>query len=262
MTPKPLPVVSRPAWRSARWWFVTAVALALVALTARLGLWQLDRAQQKEGLHSAQQAQALLEPLTNRAFESPVDATAGLHRRVSLQGEWVPEHTIYLQNRMQNAKPGFWVLTPLRLSPTAMVLVQRGWAPRDRVSSDALPAVDSPSGLVSVQGRWAPEPSRMVELGGTTDPSATGAPPRASALRQNLDVQTWAAQLGLPITATVLQIGPASEGLARDWAPALSGADKNRGYAFQWFALSGLVAILFVWFQIILVLRHALPSRT
>jgi surfeit locus 1 family protein len=66
----------------------------------------------------------------------------------------------------------------------------------------------------------------------------------------------------LPITATVLQTGAASEGLARDWAPALSGADKNRGYAFQWFALSGLVAVLFVWFQIILVLRRAPPTQS
>jgi surfeit locus 1 family protein len=251
----------RAALQSPRWWFVTVVALATVALTARLGVWQLERAEQKESLHSAQLAQSLLPPLTNDAFEPPTDAMAGLHRQVSLHGEWLSEHTVYLQNRMQNGKPGFWVLTPLRLSPTATVLVQRGWAPRDRVSSEALPAIETPRGLVRVQGRWAPEPSRMVELG-RSEATAPGSPPRASALRQNLDVKLWAAEVGLPITATVLQIGAASEGLARDWAPALSGADKNRGYAFQWFALSGLVAALFVWFQIILVLRHALPTRT
>lgn len=250
----------RAALQSPRWWFVTAVALATMALTARLGVWQLDRAEQKERLHSAQQAQALLPPLTRAAFEPPVDVEAGMHRQVSLQGEWLGEHTVFLQNRMQKGQPGFWVLTPLRLSPTAVVLVQRGWAPRDRISSETLPAIETPSGQVSVQGRWAPEPSRMVELG-SSEATAPGSPPRASALRQNLDVKPWAAELGLPITATVLQTGAASEGLARDWAPALSGADKNRGYAFQWFALSGLVAALFVWFQIILVLRHALPTR-
>ena len=251
----------RAALQSPRWWFVTIVALATMALTALLGVWQLDRAQQKDNLHNAQLAQSFLSPLTNAAFEPPADAVAGLHRQVSLQGEWLSEHTVYLQNRMQNGKPGFWVLTPLRLSPTAVVLVQRGWAPRDRVSSDALPAIETPRGVVSVRGRWAPEPSRMVELGNSGSPSP-GSPPRASALRQNLDVNLWAAEVGLSITATVLQTGAASEGLARDWAPTLSGADKNRGYAFQWFALSALVAVLFVWFQIILVLRHALPSRT
>jgi surfeit locus 1 family protein len=97
----------------------------------------------------------------------------------------------------------------------------------------------------------------MVELA-----REEGSAPRSSAIRQNLDVNAWAKEMKLPILATVLQTGAASEGLARDWAPALSGADKNRGYAFQWFALSGLVAVLFVWFQIILVLRHVPPTRS
>ena len=253
--PSPAPKV---AWRTARWWFVTVVALTTMAVTARLGVWQSDRAQQKEGLHHLQQTQALLAPLTNAAFESPMDAAQGLHRRVSLQGVWRPEHTVFLQNRSQNGVPGFWVLTPLQLSPSSMVLVQRGWAPRDRVSSEVLPPIETPPGLVEVQGRWVAPPSRMVEL--TREESAPA--PRSSAIRQNLDVNAWAAEMKLSILATVLQTGSASEGLARDWAPALSGADKNRGYAFQWFALSGLVAVLFVWFQIILVLRHVPPTRS
>ena len=253
--PSPAP---KAAWRTARWWFVTVVALIAMAVTARLGVWQSDRAQQKEGLHHLQQTQALLAPLTNAAFESPMDAAQGLHRRVSLQGVWRPEHTVFLQNRSQNGVPGFWVLTPLQLSPSSMVLVQRGWAPRDRVSSEVLPPIETPPGLVEVQGRWVAPPSRMVEL--TREESAPA--PRSSAIRQNLDVNAWAAEMKLSILATVLQTGSASEGLARDWAPALSGADKNRGYAFQWFALSGLVAVLFVWFQIILVLRHVPPTRS
>ena len=253
--PSPAP---QAAWRTARWWFVTVVALIAMAVTARLGVWQSDRAQQKEGLHHLQQTQALLAPLTNAAFESPMDAAQGLHRRVSLQGVWRPEHTVFLQNRSQNGVPGFWVLTPLQLSPSSMVLVQRGWAPRDRVSSEVLPPIETPPGLVEVQGRWVAPPSRMVEL--TREEAAPA--PRSSAIRQNLDVNAWAAEMKLSILATVLQTGSASEGLARDWAPALSGADKNRGYAFQWFALSGLVAVLFVWFQIILVLRHVSPTRS
>ena len=109
--PSPAP---KAAWRTARWWFVTVVALFTMAVTARLGVWQTDRAQQKESLHNLQQAQALLAPLTNAAFESPMDAAQGLHRRVSLQGVWHLEHTIFLQNRSQNGVPGFWVLTPLQ----------------------------------------------------------------------------------------------------------------------------------------------------
>ena len=34
------------------------------------------------------------------------------------------------------------------------------------------------------------------------------------------------------------------DGLARDWAPADSGADRHYGYAFQWFGLAALTLVL------------------
>jgi hypothetical protein len=53
------------------------------------------------------------------------------------------------------------------------------------------------------------------------------------------------------------QTGPASEGLQRDWpAPAL-GLERHYGYAFQWFGLSALVVILYVWFQFITPFRRS-----
>ena len=40
-----------------------------------------------------------------------------------------------------------------------------------------------------------------------------------------------------------------NDGLKRDWTVVGSSADKNRGYAVQWFSLSALVVGLFIWFQ-------------
>jgi surfeit locus 1 family protein len=57
----------------------------------------------------------------------------------------------------------------------------------------------------------------------------------------------------------VQQTGARSEGLLREWPVLGSGVDKHYGYAFQWFALSGLIAILYVWFQI--VRRFIFPRR-
>ena len=47
--------------------------------------------------------------------------------------------------------------------------------------------------------------------------------------------------------------------LRRDWPEPTTGVDKHYGYAFQWFGLSVLVVLLYVWFQ--LVRRFYLPSR-
>ena len=40
------------------------------------------------------------------------------------------------------------------------------------------------------------------------------------------------------------QHSSAPDGLARDWPPHEAGAEKNEAYAFQWYALAALAAVL------------------
>ena len=47
----------------------------------------------------------------------------------------------------------------------------------------------------------------------------------------------------------VQQLGPASDGLERDWAPPALDVERNYGYAVQWFGMSLVVAFLLIWFQ-------------
>ena len=71
-------------------------------------------------------------------------------------------------------------------------------------------------------------------------------------IRQNLDLQAFQKETGLNVLeVTLLQSGAASEGLLREWPVVASGVEKHHGYAFQWFGLSGLIALLYVWFQIV-----------
>jgi surfeit locus 1 family protein len=92
----------------------------------------------------------------------------------------------------------------------------------------------------------APWPSRLYDFGGL----------EAGAIRQNLDLSLFRQQTGLPLLDVSLrQEGPASEGLLRDWPAVASGVEKHQGYAFQWFGLSVLIALLYVWFQIVQVRR-------
>jgi cytochrome oxidase assembly protein ShyY1 len=69
-------------------------------------------------------------------------------------------------------------------------------------------------------------------------------------LRQNIDLEAFRLETKLPLLATLQQTSSASDGLLREWPQSISGADKNRGYAFQWFALSALALLLFAWFQV------------
>ena len=79
-------------------------------------------------------------------------------------------------------------------------------------------------------------------------------------IRQNLDLAQFSIETGLPLLPmSVQQVGVASEGLLREWPVVGTGVEKHYGYAFQWFALSVLIALLYVWFQI--VRRFFSPRR-
>lgn len=237
---------------SAHWWLLLCVTLLVTTLTTRLGLWQLGRAEQKEQAHAQVLAQGQMPALQTQDFLKTNKLENGLERRVALEGEWLTQWTVYLENRSMRGQPGFWVFTPLKLSSDRVVLVQRGWAGRDLVQSDKLPTIETPRGPVQVQGRWVAPPSVMVELSRPQASLAQG----FQALRQNIDMPAYAQETGLTFVANVLQTGEPSEGLMRDWPANLSGADKNRAYALQWFALALLCVGLFAWFQIIQKIRH------
>jgi len=219
-------------------WLVLLATVLSVALTARLGVWQLDRAQQKLDLQAAIDAEAARAPLANAELSGPDQ----LHRRVVLRGRWVAERTVWLDNRPMDGRAGFYVVTPLKLAGRAdAVLVQRGWAPRDPVRRDHLPDIVTPAGEVEIVGRLAATPSRLYELG-----EGGG-----GLIRQNLDPAAFSGESGLALLPlTVVQTAGADDGgLLRHWPAPDLGLHKHYGYAFQWFALCALILALYVWFQ-------------
>ncbi len=226
---------------------ILLAALATIAATARLGWWQLDRAAQKLALQVAIESRRELPPLS--AIELARDgaqAAAQHHRRVDLRGRWQAASTLYLDNRQMKGRPGFLVLTPMMLGDGTAVMVQRGWLPREFLERTSVAAPALPEGEVTLAARIAPPPSRLYDLGA----DGTGA------IRQNLDLAAFAAEIGHPLRPLSLLMlaptaGTAPDTLQRDWPQPAADVHKHYGYAFQWFALAVLTLALYVWFQLI-----------
>lgn len=235
-----------------RFALLTVVSVALMVITASLGFWQLSRAQQKLAQHAEMLGRGALAPWSDSellqalAADPALEHTQAFHP-VQLHGQWVQGATVYLDNRQMKGRPGFYVVTPLRLADSgAVVAVQRGWAQRDFDDRTHLPQVRQPEGDVVVSGRISGEPGRLFEF----SQPVTGK--GASPIRQNLTVAAYAAEFSLNLLPlTVMETGPARDGLQHDWPAPDSGVDTNYGYAFQWFGLCALVTVLYVWFQII-----------
>jgi surfeit locus 1 family protein len=221
---------------------VTVLALVGMAVTASLGFWQLNRAAQKEAIAQAMQARTAQPELAGETLLGDIDAQALQHRRVSLRGRWVREHSVWLDNRQMNGRPGLYLLTPLQLvGSDQAVLVQRGWVPRNFEDRAQVPALPDEPGEVVVNGRIALSPSKLYELGQG----------QGGLIRQNIDLAAFSAEIKVPLVGvTVLQTG-APDVLQRDWPVINAGVDKHHGYAFQWFGLCALIAMLYVWFQIV-----------
>jgi len=256
-------MAARPS-RGGRFWFVTLVAVVTISSTLGLGRWQISRAAEKEAIQADIARQEKLPPLDAQAFLALQNPVGELHREVRLRGLWLPPHTVYLDNRQMHGVPGFYVVTPFALEGSDQtVLVQRGWVQRNFNDRNQLEPVDTPAGLVEVVGRISAPPAHLLDLGKggpeAPAPNAEG----SSRIRQNLDLEAFRKETGLPLRTDISlqQTGAASEGLQREWpAPAL-GVERHYGYAFQWFGLSALVFILYVWFQFIAPYRRTRLAR-
>jgi len=226
------------------------VTLAVAAGTARLGIWQLDRAAQKNALQADIDRRMAEPPLAAAELARDADtAPAQLHRRITLRGRWLADRTVFLDNRPMDGQVGFFVLTPLALADGSAVIVQRGWEPRDFMDRTRVQTPTTPAGEVSVIGRVSGDPARLYEF----DPTARGT------IRQNLALADYAQETGLPLRpVSVLQTSSdVDDGLRRDWPRPAADVQKHYGYAFQWFAMSALALALYVWFRILRPSRAA-----
>ncbi len=243
--------LSHPVKGGAATGLILLLATALTAgITASLGFWQLDRARQKDAIAASIEAKAVMPPLDTAALGGPEH----IHRLAQVVGRWRPDTLVYLENRPMNGQAGFVVLTALELPDGRLVLVQRGWQPRNlRDRTLVQPVPTPPTHAVRVHARVAPPPSRLLDFEGGSQ----------GQVRQNIELKTYAEEFGLKglLPISLQQLEPAlgctdlpcsellQDGLRRDWTVVGSSADKNRGYAVQWFALAALALGLYVWFQ-------------
>ncbi|MDI3295022.1 SURF1 family protein [Janthinobacterium tructae] len=233
-------------------WIPFVVMLLLVALGVSLAQWQQRRGDEKVARAARLEAGNLAAPLALSAAPLlPADAQAIEYRRITVTGNFVPAWTVYLDNRPYKGQAGFHVLTPFRIDGSAMhVLVAQGWLPRNNAERTRIPDYTTPAGTVTISGIARLNAGHVMELG-----TAPAMAPHA--IVQNADIAQLAQASGLALQPFILEqtvavvdrtaTAPASRQLpVRDWPAPDLGADKHRGYAFQWYALALMAFLFFV----------------
>lgn len=215
-------------------WRLLVFSGVFLPVLISLGVWQLNRAAEKQVLLDQWQQEA-----ESLAWQDIVarDLTNG--RPVTLTGLY-GGRTWLLDNRTRDGVPGYEVLTEFRPLEGPPVVINRGWvqAPRTR---DQLPDVDTPEGVFTLEGRVSDYPVPPVLM---DQPAVDNQWPRRV---QSLPEK--AARQEIPeLPGRILRLsGERQPGAYRaDWEPDLMGPQTHYGYATQWFALAAALTILTV----------------
>ncbi len=222
------------------------VALGVTALFAGLGMWQLDRAEQKRAIFAEFQdrSNAPEIDLNQRLVD---DGTALPGYRVAAAGRYRGA-TILLDNQVHRGRVGYLVYTPFELDGRAEhVLVNRGWVSAGSDRGRA-PEIATPRVSQYLEGRLSLPPQGGLRLAGSEliEPFGEGMW-RVQAIDFAGLTTTVGAQL-LPIT--LLLDSDAPYGFVRAWKPPgnvrgeLNAEARHLGYAFQWFALAVTVVVV------------------
>jgi len=135
-----------------RWWWVTLLVLLLMAGLARLGIWQLDRLQQRRDRNMALAATLAQTPFDLANDPIPQDIESLKNRRVLTTGAYDFEQQVMLKVQNWQGRAGAHLITPLVFEDgETAVLVDRGWIPEVDNNPNSRVMYDVP-GLVTVDG--------------------------------------------------------------------------------------------------------------
>lgn len=228
---------------SRRWWWTTLLVIAAIGVMIRLGLWQLDRLEQRRAFNARVTAQIERPPLLLSAETLDADLAGMEYRSVVVTGEYDHAQQVAIRNQAWDNLPGVHLLTPLVISGTNQaVLVDRGWIPAE----DGVPGrweKYAEPGVVTVEGVIRASRSRP-DFGGVPDP--TPAPGERLMLWNNVNVPRIDDQVSYALVPIYIQQAPdpAWTSLPYRDQPTLDLTEgPHLGYAMQWFTFAAVLGI-------------------
>ena len=243
-------------------WLPTTVVGLLMAVFVYLGLWQLERAEQKQHLAETlilRQQQKPLALVNGLLFqESKGQKLAGEkkqsdpgsnvqeleHSQLEVEGEYLVDKSVLIENRKYRGKTGFHVITPFLVSKSKRVLlVNRGWVKAG--PKLGIPRFETPQGIHQLVGTVSIPSPPVLDL--------TNSSQGFSEDIENFQrwpfftLERYRKWSGSDIYPLVLLLSPKSEGgFIRRWPKPQVDPSMHIGYALQWFAFALIVVLIWM----------------
>ncbi len=212
---------------------ITAIAFCILV---SLGLWQLQRGEEKQELVQKIRATQELPPtaLTN----SVVDAKEMSYRTFLLTGKVARETLFYWDNRIVQGQVGYQIIVPVR-SNLGWLLVDFGWV-KGTGDRQRLPDVVLPEALSEAPIKlWRPLKNKLIQ-----ETLSIESPwPK---LVQEINVPLLEAHFGEQVLPVVAVMDRHTGGFVSNYKPVVLPPEKHLAYAIQWFGLAIAVLVVFI----------------
>ncbi|REL31111.1 SURF1 family protein [Thalassotalea euphylliae] len=233
------------------------VTLLVFSALIKLGLWQSERAEQKEqrilrmeqlmGVEPKPLHQVLnsintlnAESLSDPALEETRNEMLN-DQPVVLNGVFNDEVLLLLDNQTLNGQLGYRVYQVFYHQQQLPVLVNLGWVSGSRNRSE-LPIVEPITGHHQITGNIRVIEPNIVLAEQEYDQLAM--PMRV----QQIEVDKLSDVLGVQLQPFAIYLDSNEViGYQKTWRPIVMPPSKHRGYAFQWFSLAAAWLILMIW---------------
>lgn len=223
-------------------WKILLLLVLLLPILLRLGYWQLERADEKRALQARYEQHAAMPALSLDSMLQAEDKQLAF-RQVRLQGYYDNEHSILLDNQVQNGQVGYQLLSPFMTRQGQCVLINRGWIPG--FADRRMPVIEAVVGDVDVVASVYVPPGEAVLLG--SDIWADSWP----LVVQSIDVLRLAEHLHADLFRYSLRLEPGVAGAELiDWSVANTRAEKHTGYAVQWFVMAFALFVFWLYASI------------
>jgi surfeit locus 1 family protein len=228
---------------SRQWWLTTLLVFAGGALCVRLGIWQLDRLEQRRAFNEHVESMRVAEPLILIGRPSE-DLSTMEYRAAMASGTYDFEHQVALRNRYFQDVSGYHLLTPLILDDGSALLVERGWIPAEGNSTPADWRKYDYPGRVTIKGQIRQGQARP-DLGGVPDPALAPGQTRLE-FWNIVNLERIGQQVPYPLLDVFLQPDPDPEDVIPPIPsqPEIKLSDgPHLGYAGQWFIFATILVL-------------------
>ena len=237
----------------------TLLALICIPVLVSLGLWQLDRADEKrvidQGVNDAIAKSALQ---LNNADLTKLESE--IYRTAVITGRYDTKQQFLLDNRTHNGKPGYHVLSPFLFENNIPnktnqygVLINRGWigysGTRDQIAD-----ITIDNEVTKITGSIKKVPRSIVLKDKTDNISSSALVFKTEnkqlaglSLIQSVQLDSLEQTLSYELLPVIIELdNTLNNGFVREWQPYYGSIDKHNAYALQWFAMASILLFLFI----------------